>query len=53
MIGMVPGTILFAMLGDALWHPTSPRFFTAVGLIVLGFILGELYRRWKTVPLES
>jgi uncharacterized membrane protein YdjX (TVP38/TMEM64 family) len=53
MIGMVPGTVLFAMLGDALWHPTSPRFFTAVGLIVLCFILGELYRRWKTAPLES
>ena len=28
MIGMVPGTILFAFLGDALWHPTSPRFFS-------------------------
>ena len=53
MIGMVPGTVLFAMLGDALWHPASPRFFTAVGLIALCFILGELYRRWKTAPLES
>ena len=27
VIGMMPGTILFAFLGDALWHPLSPRFF--------------------------
>ncbi|MGH7931971.1 MAG: TVP38/TMEM64 family protein [Candidatus Binataceae bacterium] len=51
-VGMVPGTILFAFLGDALWHPTSPRFFLAVSLILLCFIGGELYRRWKTVPID-
>lgn len=51
-VGMVPGTILFAFLGDALWHPTSPRFFLAVSLILLCFLGGELYRRWKTVAIE-
>ncbi|HKV56113.1 MAG TPA: TVP38/TMEM64 family protein [Candidatus Binataceae bacterium] len=52
VIGMVPGTILFALLGDALWHPTSPRFFIALGLIAMCFVLGEIYRRWKAVPLD-
>ncbi|MGH8014032.1 MAG: TVP38/TMEM64 family protein [Candidatus Binataceae bacterium] len=51
LIGMIPGTILFAFLGDALWHPESPRFFLAVGLILCCFAAGELYRRWKAVPL--
>jgi uncharacterized membrane protein YdjX (TVP38/TMEM64 family) len=45
MIGMVPGTVLFAFLGDALWHPTSPRFFLALALIALCFAAGELARR--------
>jgi uncharacterized membrane protein YdjX (TVP38/TMEM64 family) len=53
MLGMIPGTVLFALLGDALWHPTSPRFFVAVGLIALCFILGELYRRWKSIQIDS
>ncbi len=47
MIGMVPGTILFAFLGNELWHPTSPRFMLALGLIILSFIAGELYRRTR------
>jgi uncharacterized membrane protein YdjX (TVP38/TMEM64 family) len=53
VIGMVPGTILFAFLGDALWHPTSPRFFVAVGLIVVCFAAGEVYRRWASVPFNE
>jgi uncharacterized membrane protein YdjX (TVP38/TMEM64 family) len=53
MIGMIPGTVLFALLGDALWHPISPRFFLALALISLCFILGELYRRWQKLPLEA
>jgi uncharacterized membrane protein YdjX (TVP38/TMEM64 family) len=47
-IGMIPGTILFAFLGDALWHPASPRFFVALALIICCFAGGETYRRWKT-----
>jgi uncharacterized membrane protein YdjX (TVP38/TMEM64 family) len=50
MIGMVPGTILFAFLGDALWHPASPRFALAVGLIVICFAGGEMMRRWRLLP---
>ena len=50
MIGMVPGTILFAFLGDALWHPTSPRFFLALALIVACFTGGELARRRGWLP---
>jgi uncharacterized membrane protein YdjX (TVP38/TMEM64 family) len=47
MIGMVPGTILFAFLGNELWHPTSPRFLLALALIALSFLAGELYRRTR------
>jgi uncharacterized membrane protein YdjX (TVP38/TMEM64 family) len=50
MIGMVPGTILFAFLGNALWHPTSPRFFLALALIILCFAGGELARRRGWLP---
>ncbi len=50
MIGMVPGTILFAFLGDALWHPTSPRFFAALGSIMICFAGGELARRRGWLP---
>jgi uncharacterized membrane protein YdjX (TVP38/TMEM64 family) len=49
-IGMVPGTILFAFLGDALWHPASPRFFLALGLIAVCFAGGELARRRRWLP---
>jgi uncharacterized membrane protein YdjX (TVP38/TMEM64 family) len=45
LIGILPGTILFAMLGDALWHPMQPRFFIAVGLILCCFAAGEIFRR--------
>ncbi len=51
-VGLIPGTILFAVLGDALWHPTQPRFFVAIGLILCCFAAGEVYRRWKKVPIE-
>jgi uncharacterized membrane protein YdjX (TVP38/TMEM64 family) len=50
MIGMVPGTILFAFLGDALWHPTSSRFFLALALIMVCFAGGELARRRGWLP---
>jgi uncharacterized membrane protein YdjX (TVP38/TMEM64 family) len=49
-IGMVPGTILFAFLGDALWHPASPRFLLALGLIAVCFAGGELARRRRWLP---
>jgi uncharacterized membrane protein YdjX (TVP38/TMEM64 family) len=53
LIGMIPGTILFAFLGDALWHPASPRFFVAVAMIVACFAAGESYRRWKKVVIAA
>lgn len=52
MIGMIPGTILYAFLGDALWHPLSPRFFLALLLIAASVGCGELYRRWSRVKLD-
>jgi uncharacterized membrane protein YdjX (TVP38/TMEM64 family) len=52
VIGMIPGTVLFALLGDALWHPASPRFFIAVALILCCFAGGEAYRRWKKVKID-
>jgi uncharacterized membrane protein YdjX (TVP38/TMEM64 family) len=53
MIGMVPGTILFAFLGDALWHPLSPRFLLALLLIAVSVGCGEIYRRWSKVKLDE
>jgi uncharacterized membrane protein YdjX (TVP38/TMEM64 family) len=52
MIGMIPGTILFAFLGDALWHPLSARFFLALLLIATSIGCGELYRRLSRVKVE-
>ena len=52
MIGMVPGTILFAFLGDALWHPMSPRFFLALLLIGVSLLCGEIWRRWSKVGVD-
>jgi len=53
VIGMVPGTILFAFLGDALWHPASPRFFLALSLIAVCFAAGEFARRWGWLPSSN
>jgi uncharacterized membrane protein YdjX (TVP38/TMEM64 family) len=52
LIGMIPGTILFAFLGDALWHPLSPRFFLALLLIATSVGCGELWRRRSAVQIE-
>jgi uncharacterized membrane protein YdjX (TVP38/TMEM64 family) len=52
MIGMVPGTILFAFLGDALWHPMSPKFFLALLLIGVSLLCGEIWRRWSKVGVD-
>lgn len=51
-IGILPGTILFAVLGDALWHPMQPRFFIAVGLILCCFAAGEVFRRRNKVVVD-
>jgi uncharacterized membrane protein YdjX (TVP38/TMEM64 family) len=51
IIGMIPGTVLFAVLGDSLWNPGSSRFFITLGLIVCCFAGGETYRRRKADPL--
>ena len=53
MIGMVPGTILYAFLGDALWHPLSPKFFLALLLIGASIGCGEIYRRWSRVKIDE
>lgn len=45
MIGLIPGTVLFAFLGNELWDPTSPRFVLALALIGVCFAAGEFYRR--------
>jgi hypothetical protein len=49
---MIPGTVLFALLGDALWKPASPRFFIALALIASCFAGGEIYRRTRPTPIE-
>jgi uncharacterized membrane protein YdjX (TVP38/TMEM64 family) len=50
--GMIPGTVLFALLGDSLWSPGSPRFFIALALIGCCFAGGEVYRRSRPEPFE-
>jgi uncharacterized membrane protein YdjX (TVP38/TMEM64 family) len=52
MIGMIPGTILFAFLGDALWHPLSFKFFLAVLLIGVSVACGEIWRRRSGVGAD-
>jgi uncharacterized membrane protein YdjX (TVP38/TMEM64 family) len=52
VIGMIPGTVLFALLGDSLWNPGSPRFFIVLGLIAGCFLGVETYRRRKADPLS-
>lgn len=51
-LGMVPGTVLFAFLGDTLWHPGSPRFMLALGLIAACFAAGEVWRRLRPAAVE-
>jgi uncharacterized membrane protein YdjX (TVP38/TMEM64 family) len=53
MIGMVPGTILFAFLGDALWHPLSRKFFLALLLIGISVVCGEVWRRLSSIGAEE
>ncbi len=53
MIGMIPGTILYAFLGDALWHPLSPKFVLALLLIGASVGCGEIYRRWSRVKIDE
>jgi len=53
MVGMIPGTILYAFLGDALWHPLSPKFFLALLLIAASVGCGEIYRRWSRVSIDD
>jgi len=53
IIGMLPGTVLFAFLGDALWHPASPRFFIAIALILSCFLAGEFFRRYRAISIEA
>src|SRR5271167_4896129 len=50
MIGMIPGPILYAFLGNEMWHPASPRFITALALILACFTAGELARRRGWLP---
>jgi uncharacterized membrane protein YdjX (TVP38/TMEM64 family) len=49
VIGMIPGTVVFAFLGDSLWHPASLRFFLALSLIAICVAAGESYRRWSVL----
>lgn len=52
LLGLIPGTILFAYLGSSLWHPLSFGFFVAVGLIMVCLACGEFYRRHSALKME-
>jgi uncharacterized membrane protein YdjX (TVP38/TMEM64 family) len=51
ILGIIPGTVLFACLGNALWHPMSPGFLVTLALIGLCFASAELYRRRTSLRL--
>jgi uncharacterized membrane protein YdjX (TVP38/TMEM64 family) len=53
IVGMVPGTFVFAFLGDALWNPLSLRFLAALLMLGACVGLGELFRRWSAVKIEE
>ncbi|HUY17618.1 MAG TPA: TVP38/TMEM64 family protein [Candidatus Binataceae bacterium] len=53
IIGMIPGVIVWAFLGDSMWHPASPRFALAIGLILLCVAAGEIYRRWSSIKIDQ
>ncbi len=53
LIGMIPGTIVFALMGDALTHPASARFFIALALTVAVVVVGEVFRRRGSVELRG
>lgn len=55
-IGIVPGTIAFVALGDALLAPGSPQFLAAVGAITAltaAGLLVERRRAARTRPLDA
>jgi uncharacterized membrane protein YdjX (TVP38/TMEM64 family) len=51
VLGVIPGTVLFACLGNALWHPTSASFIITLALIGLCFASAEVYRRRTSLRL--
>jgi uncharacterized membrane protein YdjX (TVP38/TMEM64 family) len=53
IIGMVPGTFVFAYLGDALWNPFSLRFLSAILMLLACVGLGELIRRRSAVKIDE
>jgi uncharacterized membrane protein YdjX (TVP38/TMEM64 family) len=51
ILGIIPGTVLFACLGNELWHPTSTGFMVTLALIGLCFASAEVYRRRAALRL--
>ncbi|MDQ2707068.1 MAG: VTT domain-containing protein [Actinomycetota bacterium] len=45
VMGIVPGTFLFAAVGGSFDHPNSAAFSTAIGLVVMRAVLEPLLRR--------
>jgi len=45
VIGIVPGTVAFVMLSDALSRPGSPQFLAALGSIVVLALAARVSRR--------
>jgi uncharacterized membrane protein YdjX (TVP38/TMEM64 family) len=52
LLGMIPGTVVFAYLGDSLWDPFSLRFLAALAMLAACVGVGEAFRRWSAVKVE-
>ncbi len=45
-VGLIPGAIVYPLIGDAALDPTSPRFIVAVSLLVAAFFGSIFLTRW-------
>jgi len=45
-VGLIPGAIVYPLIGDAALDPTSPRFIIAVSLLVVAFFGSIFLTRW-------
>lgn len=44
-IGLIPGAILYPILGDSLFHPSSATFWISLGLLAAGLAISVVYGR--------
>jgi len=50
LLGIIPGTLVFTLVGDAARDPSSPWFWVALGVVVVVVVVGLVLARrfWRT-----